>query len=322
MNLLKKVFIKCNGLSFPQDFLCLANETYEQTLNLYLVDGRKVLKNITHLHAFVGYCPVVFALPLLSEISSPVIETVFSMERLSEGEDYLSKQMVASLHFINLSKQKTPEGYVCYYEAISGKHRFTSFYHQGIGQLYNRLYNRKPGNVFLKGNRYKQVQIAYSIPRKICLITVGKNGLYNLFPTDLHGQVTRDYYIISLRQAGKACEQVIEAKKIVLSDMNVMAYRQVYNFGKNHMQPLKAATCFAFCTAASALFHLPLPDGWNRYKELILEDIYCAGIHNLLLFRVVSEESRESQPQTLVHLHNVYASWRQKNGLPGNYLLR
>ena len=63
---------------------------------------------------------------------------------------------------------------------------------------------------FLPDNLYKQVQIAYSIPRNISLITVGQNDRFNLFPTDLHGPVNEDHYIISLRHEGKACQQVMK----------------------------------------------------------------------------------------------------------------
>lgn len=280
-------------------------------------------KDITHLHAFIGYCPVLFALPALHEINnSPVIETLFSSQRLSEGESYHGAQVMATLIFIRLAVQSSAGGSFFYFEAIHGKHRFTTAFHQGAGQLYNRLYNRVPGNVFLKGNLFKQVQIAYALARKICLITVERQGLYNLFPTDLHGMVTNGYYIISLRNGGMACEQVMQTKRIVLSEMHSSAYRQVYGLGKNHMQPMKDITTFPFGAETSNFFHLPLPKERTAYRELVLKDVYGAGIHNLLLFKIVNEQCCERQLQTLVHLHNVYATWRQKNGLSGNYLLR
>ncbi|HET7896644.1 MAG TPA: hypothetical protein VFL47_03225, partial [Flavisolibacter sp.] len=271
MMLLKKILEKLNGLQYRQDYLCFATEAFQEPLQLYLVQQGSVLKDITHLHAFVGYCPVVFALPQNEQLQSlPVMETVFSRERLFAGEKYRRRQAVASLVLKKIHTQSTREGDIVYFEAVRGRHRFTSPFHQAVGQLYNRLYNQKPGNVFLKGNLYKQVQIAYALPRKICLITVGQNGLYNLFPTDLHGPVGKSYYIVSLRAGGKACEQVMEAKKIVLSDMKAAAYKNVYRFGKNHMQPLKDASQFDFSERKSTLLQLPLPNDAIAYKELQL----------------------------------------------------
>lgn len=323
MNLLKKALKKLDGLHYPQDYLCFAAETFQQPLHLYLVAQGLVLKDITHHHAFVGYCPVVFALPVLAETSnSPVIETILGAPGLSLHEKYNHRQVVAALTLKRINQQETSGGGIHYFEAVKGRHRFTGAFRQAVGQLYNRLYNRRPGNVYLQGNLYKQVQIAYALPRKINLITVGQNNRYNLFPTDLHGQVNSDTYLISLRHAGRACEQVLATQAIVLSEMKAAAFQQVYSLGKNHMQPLKEAGAFVFSPDRSVHGQLPLPMHYTRYLELQLLDSFRVGIHQLLLFRVVGEKHPDGAPQTLVHVHSLYASWRQKNGLPGNYLLR
>ena len=39
--------------------------------------------------------------------------------------------------------------------------------------------------IYLKGNLYTPVKIAYSIPLKIYLIPFGLKGMFNIFPTDL-----------------------------------------------------------------------------------------------------------------------------------------
>ena len=184
------------------------------------------------------------------------------------------------------------------------------------------MYNKKAGNVYLKGNLLKQVQIAYSLPRKICLITVGKMGLYNLFPTDLHGKLNEQLYVISLRHEGKACRQVLETGKLVLSDIHASVFKKVYSLGKNHMQPLKDRSAFDFSQMDSHGMHLPLPNHAVAYKELELIDSFKEGIHCLLIFRINKEEKLVADPETLAHIHSIYATWRENNGLRGNYLLR
>jgi flavin reductase (DIM6/NTAB) family NADH-FMN oxidoreductase RutF len=323
MKPLKKLLEHLNGHHYRQDYLCFALEAFSHPFQLSLVQQRVVIKDITDSHAFVGYCPVIIALPAFDEISnSTEVETVFSAERLAAGEKYSARQVLASLTLKRIETIKTKDGEIFYYKAIRGEHRFTSGFHQFIGQLHNRLYNNRPGNVFLKGNLNKQVQIAYALPRKISLITVRENNQYNLFPTDLHGQVDENYYIISLRHAGKACEQVLQARKIALSDMRATAYKQVYRLGKNHMQPLKEFRAFDFSPVLSPQFGLPLPNAAIACKELQLEDSVVVGIHRLLLFKILSNERLTATPQTLVHIHNAYASWRHKKALEGNYLLR
>src|SRR5206468_7751300 len=106
-------------------------------------------------------------------------------------------------------------------------HHFLSSFHQYIIGLNNKLYNKKPGNVFLNDNLYKQVQIAYAIPRIISLITVSDEKFYNLFPTDLRGPVNEQYYVSSLRHEGKACRQVETAGRIVISQVDCRFYKTV-----------------------------------------------------------------------------------------------
>lgn len=323
MNATKKILTKLNGLHYPQEYLCFGAESFSPQLRAYLVQEGKIRKDITTLHAFVGYCPVVFAFPALEEFSnSETIEVAFSHEGLDRCGEWNQKHFVAQLAMKKIKTQTTGNAAIAYYEGVQGRHHFIPAFHQSIGQLYNRLYNKRPGNVFLEGNLYKQVQIAYALPRKICLITVEIAGCYNLFPTDLHGQVTEEHYIISLRHTGKACEQVLAVQNIVLSDMQAGAYSKTYCLGKNHMQPLKEITQFDFSSAFSSTFLLPLPNQITGYKELQLQDSFNAGIHKLLLFKIINTEQLASEANTLAHVHNAYATWRRKKDLPGNYLLR
>jgi hypothetical protein len=324
MKLVQKLLNKFNGLKYPQEYLCLAHESFQQPLYAYLVQNHKVIKDITKLHSFVGYCPLIFALSSSAGISPEQenIDIVFSATPLQANVFFGEKDALALLSLKKIHEQSLNGDTVVYYEGNIGKHRFISSFYQFIGQLNNRLYNRKPGNVFLEDNLYKQVQIGYAIPRKISLITVGHNNLYNHFPTDLHGQVNDEYYIISLRHEGAACRQVENAQKIVLSDMKASAFKQTYALGKNHMQPLKEASAFNFSAMHSKCWQLPLPNNALSYKELQLEDSFTHGIHKLLLFRMVGHEQLNEESGTLVHIHNVYATWRHKKGIAGNYFLR
>jgi len=209
-----------------------------------------------------------------------------------------------------------------YYKGIRGQHHFLSFFHQYIIGLNNQVYNRKKENVFLNNALYKQVQIAYSIPRIISLITVGSGGLYNLFPTDLHGPVNEQYYVSSLRHDGKACKQVEKAGRIVISQIHTDVYKMAYALGKNHMQELKPKENFFFSESLSSLFKLPLPKSLLSYRELELVGSFDHGIHKLLLYKIISSQVVSKDPSTLAHIHNCYATWRHRKGLPGNYLVR
>src|SRR5205085_4042046 len=143
------------------------------------------IKDITHLHLFVGYHPLIFACSSsLTGINSSEqkIEIAFCNRTLSQNEFLDKKDAIARLSLKKIHQFETGNDTILLFEGVNGKHHFVSSFHQFVIQLNNRFYNKKQGNVFLANNLYKQVQIAYSIPRKICLITVGQNKLYNHFP--------------------------------------------------------------------------------------------------------------------------------------------
>lgn len=323
MKLIKKILQRLNGLYYPQDYLCFAKESFTPVLHAYYVQQEKVIREISHEHLFVGYHPVIIALPAIHETPSPkTLEIFFSPDTLPLNGIFRKKDAIASLYLKQIYQQGLGDGRVDYYVAERGEHRFLPAWQQSVQRLDNRWFNKKPGNVFLNGNLFIQVQIAYSMPRVISLITVGDESGYNLFPTDLHGPVNESYYIISLRHEGKACKQVERAGRIVLSEVDCEWYKTVYSLGKNHMQELRPRGDFPFGALTSLSGQLPIPLPALRYRELELQQSFIHDIHKILLFKTLSFCPVKSDPVTLAHVHNSYATWRHNKGLSGNYLLR
>ena len=325
MKLARKILNKLNGLHYPQEYLCFAKEYFQPTLHAYIIEGDKIIKDITNDHLFTGYSPLIFTLhsPAGGNPEVPAnIEIIFSLRSLQPNDIFKNKDAIASLSLKLIQKQPAGDILILYYEGIKGEHHFLSSFHQYMIALNNRLHNKKEGNVYLHDNLYTQVQIAYAIPRVISLITVSNHNFYNLFPTDLHGTVNEQYYVGSLRHGGKACVQVESAGRIAISQVNCGACKTVYSLGKNHMQEVKPKDNFPFGDISSSQFQLPLPQPVLQYRELELTGSFEHGIHKLLLFKIVSRQTLSAEPATLAHIHNVYASWRYNKGLAGNYLLR
>jgi len=320
---MKKILTKLNGLHYQQEYLCLAKEPFQNPIHAYFVRDGHVIKDITNEHLFTGYSPLIFTL-ISSDLKEPFskIEMFFSQRSLQPNDLFKKRDALAWLSLRLIQKQKIGDNEIYYYKGIRGQHHFLSFFHQYIIGLNNQVYNRKKENVFLNNALYKQVQIAYSIPRIISLITVGSGGLYNLFPTDLHGPVNEQYYVSSLRHGGKACKQVENAGRIVISQVHTDVYKMAYALGKNHMQELKPKENFFFSESLSSVFKLPLPKSLLSYRELELVGSFDHGIHKLLLYKIISSQVVSKDPSTLAHIHNCYATWRHRKGLPGNYLVR
>ncbi|MFM6924522.1 MAG: hypothetical protein ACKOU7_03400 [Ferruginibacter sp.] len=320
MKLFQKILTKLNGLHYSQEYLCFANDALTDKLHAYLVQDQRIIRDITFKHLFVGYCPLVFAFSHADLPNS--IQVALSNRVLQPNENLNIKDALALLHLRLIKNQQLEDSKFQYYEGIQGNHHFQSAFHQYMGKIYNEWYNKKPGNVFLHNNLYKQVQAAYALPRHISLITVGNNDHFNLFPTDLHGQADENHYIISLRTGGMACRQVLATGKLLISEMQSDAYKVVYSLGKNHMQEMKTMEHFPFSRLFSEKYNLPVPNLAISCRELKLADSFIHGIHTILLFKIRNTRQLTAGNNTLMHIHNSYASWRYKNGFKGNYLMR
>ncbi len=325
MPILKKVLSKFNGLHFKQEYLCLAKEFFEKPLHAYIFYDSLIIKDITNHHLFTGYSPLVFTLPSYKEVNfsnSENIGILFSYHEFQPNDIIDLKDALATISFKKIHEQSSDNGLIYYYEGQNAAHHFVSAFHQEIIQLQNRLYNKRPGNVYLAGNLLKQVQVAYSLARVISLVTIKQNDYFNLFPTDLHGKIDDEYYIISLRQGGKAAQQVELTKNILITEIDSSFYKTVYSLGKNHMQDLRTRDQFPFTDSFSEVFQLPLPRFAIYYRELELAQTFDHGIHRFFLFKIISKRQIVDTLGTLAHVHNLYATWRHNKGLSGNYLIR
>src|ERR671913_759264 len=97
MKLIQKVLSRSTGLHFRQEYLCLHHEHFDQPLNVYLTNKHRVLKDITHHHAFVGYYPLIFALSIQVTEANTELEIIFSHKKLNPGENAGKKVVLACL---------------------------------------------------------------------------------------------------------------------------------------------------------------------------------------------------------------------------------
>lgn len=319
---LEKALNRINGLHFRQEYLCLGEELH-QPLQCWLLLSYRPAVNITKRHSFLGYCPLIISVPSEMVAGHEEIQIVYTLNDLDPNGNFSKKDAIAWIVLRRIAEPPLdPSPLVALFKGIKGEHRFLSAFSQKVISLQNRLFNHKNGNVFLHDDLYRQVQIAYSIPRNISLITIEQDGLYNLFPTDLHGLQDDNFYCISLRHAGKACNQVMSRRRIILSQMDPKFYKTVYALGKNHMQEPKSFACLPFSDTVSEKFKLPLPVGAVSYFELELAGGFTYGIHRLIFFRQLNIKSLQAYRPVLTHIHNAFATWRHNNRLPGNYLIR
>jgi flavin reductase (DIM6/NTAB) family NADH-FMN oxidoreductase RutF len=209
-------------------------------------------------------------------------------------------------------------------EGTAGNSKFKNSFQKFLSDFYYRLTADKDKNIFLKGNLYEQVKVAYSVPRKIYLISLGENGMFNIFPTDISGKINEDYFAVSLRTNSNATRQLESVGKCVIAEMQSDTYTEVYALGKNHMSDLTAADSIAIelRTERSEKFNLPIPKKTIKYYELERDSKIEAGLHSIHFLKIKNSVKLNDEKSTLAHIHRDYAEWRIKNNLQTDFLFR
>lgn len=311
----KKIF----GNIYSQEYLCLSRPPDEPLRTV--ISGNDIPScDVSGTHLFFGYKPLIMG--LVAAHNSPhehVLRDAETLHLRFQSDRHgtvarLTLQLMETLDFGAVS--------LLLYKGKSGAHRFMPFHQKLANSLRYSVQRLKKMDGHLPSNLYDQVRIAYAIPRKIRIITVGMENKYNLFPTDLHGAAGNGHYVISLRKEGKACRQVNEAGKIALSYIRPEFYQRAYALGKNHMRDLRPADEFPVSGYKSTILGLPLPESTTAYFELELYDTRPIGIHQLHCFRILNHQPMDFEADELTHIHAYYANWRHRKGLNTEILVR
>ena len=301
------------GLTIPQQYVCVALEELTPALSVRLA-GKGTDLDVKHSHLFLGYKPLIIAF-IFGEESNEMLSEV--QMNFLHGET-----VVAELLLKKIASRKIGNKNVVFFEGVKATHKFLNSLQQFVNNQREKFREVKdPNNIALEGSLYDMVRVAYSIPRLISVITVSDGTGLNMFPTDLHGKISDQFYISSLRIKGKANEQVEQTGKIVLSNVDASEFRNVYSLGKNHMRELRPMTEFNLSGELSEAFKFPLPPSTLEYKELKRIDSFDHGVHRIHTYEIVNAKKLR-QGSTLSHIHQYYAQWRLKNNMKTEMLLR
>ena len=308
------------GLSVPQEYVCIDLASYEYPLSVLLGGPREVAGiDVTNSHVFLGYKPVIIALPFATNHHH--LDAIRRLARIQL--QFMKNQFdsVASLELDKIGERTFDDHVVLLFQAKTGQHSFLNSFQQVVNRL--KLVRRQAptSNISVPGHLNDQVRIAYSVPRVISVMTLANDYAMNMFPTDLHGPIGGKFYCSSLRIGGKASGQVEKLKNIVLSDVAASSFKKTYLLGKNHMQELKSFDKFQLSTSKSEKFKIPLPENVVKYRELRQFDSLDRGIHRIYFYEIENESSDNANSK-LAHIHQYFAQWRLNNHLPTNLLLR
>lgn len=310
------------GLSIPQEYVCLKTKELSFPLSVSLCPDTQPPLDVTSSHLFLGYKPLILALPF--KVDDPYYHTLKAQTRVSLRFEspLLSVGPLAKLAAEKIGEKLIGDVALLLYEGKHGEHAFLNPFHQRVNRDLQRFRKQLPNNVSLPGNLIDQVRIAYCIPRTISIITLKGGPLMNMFPTDLHGPMGANYYAGSLRLGGKANEQVEKYGQIAISEVEPSFYKQAFGLGKNHMRELRNENEFPVNALRSKNFDVPLPDAATSYRELRKVDSIDYGIHRVHVYEVIHHQTVRSNTAALTHVHQYYAQWRLDHQLPTSMLLR
>ncbi len=304
------------GLSIPQQYVCLSTADLVEPMTVHMNDTNDAIdSDVTATHVFVGYKPVIIAIPISAHHPSLITEPDLALYFRSSGHP------VAKLRLRKLSEIDAAGTKAVFYEGVDGSHMFLSSFHQLTNRIRESVRKSPVGNVSLNHALHDQVRIAYSVPRVIGVIQVVDRQQMNVFPTDLHGQLSTSTYVSSLRIGGKAEQQVRETGKIVLSIVPAKTFEDVYALGKNHMRDMRPVENFEMTGLRSRAWNVQLAFNVVKYYELEVIATRDVGIHRIFIYRIVSS-SVLSEDQPLTHVHQFYAQWRHDRQLETPMLIR
>lgn len=330
MNFRNEIRQRLLGTALPQEYLCV-EESLGSALSVFLSGRDTFSQEVSQCHLFLGYRPLIMAVVFKKfstdakwtshqdQVCFSFVQQDFAMDWRWNGFN-TDQRSVARLMLKKICSLERGDSMVFVFRGECGEHQLLSRFHRGANRLKEKLRQKRPGNVDLPGNLLDQVIAAYSIPRVISVITVWDGSKMNMFPTDLHGK-TGNFYMSSLRIGGNANEQVEKAGTVAISRVDVNAYRDVYEAGKNHMAEPASPEMFRLSPVRSKLADIPLPEAMISYRELRRTGSFDIGIHRIHSYEILSEEMLT--PGTgLAHIHRYYAQWRLNHRLPTEMFLR
>jgi hypothetical protein len=304
------------GSNLPNEYLCLKANSLPDAPRAMLVFGDARI-DVTDDHFLLGYKPLLLGISALRGHGICVPAQEATLEFIAG-----SGHPVASLDLVRVRDVRFGDDTLLIFEGRYGQHEFLSRVHQAINRMYESRRAKPAGNIGLEGNLYDQVRIGYAHPRVIAIISLGEDKRVNLFPTDLHGPFGDRHYASSLRIGGRACDQVQQLRRLVISTVDASSFSSTYRLGKNHMRELTDIGHFEVAPFRSATFDLPLPRGVLGYRELERIDGFDFGIHRIHFYRTVHRVVHPEEPAALAHVHRFYAQWRADRGLSTPLLFR
>ncbi len=195
----------------------------------------------------------------------------------------------------------------------------------------SRIYHLSPLKVFLlffkyykkprlSFNQFKSLVSAHSYPRRVRVISFRKGDDYNIFPMDLLGDIVHDNrFVFGLRHSNRSLPDIMETKKMVVSEVSSVHKDIIYQLGKHHTATPPKMDALPFKTIETQNFHFYIPEWVESYKEIEIIKTLDLGSHMLLWGKLANEKKLKTVSYHLFHIPFLLYLHQKRKGY--NYLL-
>jgi flavin reductase (DIM6/NTAB) family NADH-FMN oxidoreductase RutF len=154
---------------------------------------------------------------------------------------------------------------------------------------------------------------AYSYPRRVRVISFRRDDYYNIFPMDLVGDIAEDNrFVFGLRQTNNALPQIMETKKMVVSEFDFKNKEVIYKLGAHHSAGPPPIDQLPFKVIESENFKFYVPEWVNSYYEITIVKTINLGSHMLLWGEIQNKRILNPPTGYLFHIHYLLYLYQKK----------
>jgi len=153
-------------------------------------------------------------------------------------------------------------------------------------------------------------EVAFICPRPVVLVSLSHGDEGNIFPMNLMGPASGEYFVFALNSNNQA-PRMIERGLLAISTVPFEQAEQVRLLGGHHRLTSIRWSEIPFATNRSATLGIPVPEFALTVRELQVEQSTPLGSHTFFVARIVDRQVHLDRPE-FHRIHGLYAACRRK----------
>ncbi|WP_263383113.1 hypothetical protein [Granulicella arctica] len=146
-------------------------------------------------------------------------------------------------------------------------------------------------------------EVVFICPRPTALVSLDREGIGNLFPMNLMGDVGEGYFVFALNAARQA-PMVAEFAQVAIVTVPFERAEEVRQLGKNHHRASIEWDELPFEMRPSPVLKVPIPCFALMVRELAVEGVHTLGSHSFFVGRILHEQVYRAGPE-FYRVHGV-----------------